>query len=113
MKCKQCGSPVRDEDMFCGECGCRLEPRKDAHMRCPSCGSPVKDEDMFCGECGYKLDTPLPEFVPDITADDILKDTIENTAGVKSTIPARKMAEKDKELYSEGRAFLKIAGELD
>ncbi|RLY67238.1 zinc-ribbon domain-containing protein, partial [Staphylococcus epidermidis] len=24
MHCPNCGNPIEDDDLFCGECGCRL-----------------------------------------------------------------------------------------
>ena len=33
MFCPKCGSEVKDGDMFCGECGMRMEPLESADRK--------------------------------------------------------------------------------
>lgn len=51
LKCPNCGENVKKEDSFCINCGCKL----NSQMKCPSCGESVKDSDKFCSNCGCKL----------------------------------------------------------
>lgn len=66
--CKQCGSPISDEDLFCQNCGTRNEveevkiatepdvPNEESQeFHCPGCEAAVAEDDLFCCACGYKL----------------------------------------------------------
>jgi hypothetical protein len=45
--CPQCGTPVRTNMKFCGQCGQSLAP-----PRCRQCGRPLVPGEKFCAECG-------------------------------------------------------------
>ncbi len=45
--CPQCGTPVRSNMKFCGQCGQSLTP-----VRCRQCGHALAPGERFCGECG-------------------------------------------------------------
>jgi len=47
--CKNCGSPVKEGDLFCGKCG------SPTSLKCPSCKAETREGDIFCGKCGTKL----------------------------------------------------------
>jgi len=49
--CPQCGTPARQADRFCRQCGTGLESQRS----CPRCANPYSPGDRFCGECGAKL----------------------------------------------------------
>lgn len=65
MFCYQCGAPVGEKDLFCGNCGARQEAA--APKLCPNCGTPYNDADVFCGGCGTRLNQPAAEPVPQQT----------------------------------------------
>jgi hypothetical protein len=51
LRCKECGSPLEEGDLFCARCGAKVE--KEA--RCPHCGAVLKEGDRFCRYCGAKV----------------------------------------------------------
>lgn len=60
-KCPKCGNPIAENDIFCGNCGVKIEKPKG--LRCANCGQPVNTGDTFCGNCGAKIiiaDTSSP-----------------------------------------------------
>ena len=52
-KCPKCGNPIAENDIFCGNCGTKIEKPKG--LRCANCGQPVNEGDIFCGICGAKI----------------------------------------------------------
>ena len=58
--CPFCGSPVKEEDVFCSQCG------KSLVQYCPSCGEQIEINAAFCRECGFELKKPtaVKEEVP-------------------------------------------------
>lgn len=130
MQCKQCGEIVTKDMLFCGNCGCPVtqESEETSIMHCPNCGNVINEGDIFCGECGYKVElsehsvssatesipmSPEPEKV-EKTKDYIKADAdsaIEDTV-LKSTLSPREQS-KDATLYSEGKKFLKTAGDIE
>ncbi len=52
MECKKCGTTVGDSDIFCLQCGARLDGMKE----CCFCGKDIKDNAIFCSFCGKRLD---------------------------------------------------------
>ena len=54
--CKNCGAELSEGDMFCMNCGAKVElPVKEAPVKvCISCGAALGEEDMFCMNCGTK-----------------------------------------------------------
>lgn len=80
MKCRSCGAELKDGDVFCPECGARMdEPDSDRtvildqeeeeeegtkaqkqpqpeDVYCPNCGMKLQLGDVFCDRCGYQLD---------------------------------------------------------
>ncbi len=47
--CTACGSALRPDDRFCGQCGAPVA------ARCPCCGAAVAAGDGFCVRCGSAL----------------------------------------------------------
>ena len=47
--CPFCGSPVKEEDIFCNQCG------KSLQKTCPNCGEQIEINAVFCRECGFEL----------------------------------------------------------
>ena len=45
-KCSSCGSPMKDGEKFCPNCG------KQAGMTCRHCGSEISSTEKFCHSCG-------------------------------------------------------------
>lgn len=52
-KCKQCGAELKDDTLFCTECGAKQDPV----IICPKCGIINPEKNEFCTECGAKLRT--------------------------------------------------------
>lgn len=135
MQCKQCGETVTKDMLFCGNCGCPISQESNTHvdMHCPNCGNVIKDGDAFCGECGYKIEAIAETVSPDsseiktepIRTDSKIEDEEVNMridrddglvdkedAILKSTLLPRENSE-DLSLYSEGKKFLRTAGEIE
>ena len=53
--CPFCGSPVKEEDVFCNQCG------KSLVQYCPNCGEQIEINAAFCRECGFELNKPTAE----------------------------------------------------
>lgn len=51
-KCPFCGAELKDDSLFCTECGKEL-PKG---IECPHCGASVNEGDVFCTECGKRID---------------------------------------------------------
>ena len=49
MRCPQCGAPVKDEMVFCSECGSSLM------QSCPSCSNSVRWNYKHCPRCGVNI----------------------------------------------------------
>lgn len=49
--CPACYKPVKDSDLFCGNCGFGLKQ----NVRCPNCGFIMKAGVKFCGKCGSSV----------------------------------------------------------
>lgn len=56
-KCLFCGTELKDDSLFCTECG---KPVLQGN-NCPHCGASVNDEDVFCQNCGKRI---IGEAVP-------------------------------------------------
>lgn len=54
-KCPKCGCEIYPEDLFCINCGEKVEKEDKNDLKCPNCGGDVKKDDSFCINCGYKL----------------------------------------------------------
>lgn len=63
-KCPFCGAELKDDSLFCIECGKEL-PKG---IECPHCGASVNEGDIFCTECGKRLDE-----VPQVTSSEPTK----------------------------------------
>ncbi len=55
MICKNCGTPLEDGALFCGECGTKTEI-ENSGTYCKNCGTEVFEDDSFCPSCGKKVD---------------------------------------------------------
>lgn len=62
-KCSVCGASVKEGDLFCLQCGTRLEvhqesPRQDppGGKICEKCGAQNNEGDIFCLQCGARLE---------------------------------------------------------
>lgn len=53
--CPFCGSPVKEEDIFCNQCG------KSLVQYCPNCGEQIEINAAFCRECGFELNKSATE----------------------------------------------------
>lgn len=74
--CKYCGDPVSDGELFCDNCGKRIEgepPRPPAppppKPACPGCGAELNPGAKFCRKCGTRVagappPPPLPKRPP-------------------------------------------------
>ena len=49
--CKYCGNIVKIDDIFCTNCGNKL----NHEWKCSNCGSTVNKDDTFCFNCGNKI----------------------------------------------------------
>lgn len=47
-KCAKCGADCGNDDLFCPQCGEKLDVSK-----CRKCGSAMAKQAAFCGKCGY------------------------------------------------------------
>ncbi len=60
-KCPNCGAELGDDDLFCMECGTKIEEpaaqsaAAPTGKKCPNCGADLGDDDIFCMECGTKV----------------------------------------------------------
>lgn len=61
-KCPNCGTPNRNDDSFCVQCGHRLDAPEPPKARvCPQCSTPLREGANFCVSCGYRIgETPQP-----------------------------------------------------
>ena len=53
-KCPKCGNPIAENDIFCRNCGAKIEKQKG--LRCSNCGQPIDADNEFCGNCGAKIE---------------------------------------------------------
>lgn len=54
MNCKKCGAELAPDDVFCPECGMKV----DAALECPYCGYALEADDKFCPGCGKAVEIP-------------------------------------------------------
>lgn len=61
VHCPNCGANVRNDALFCGKCGFRMETEeKNAKMKaCKKCGALIPEDSVFCVSCGCKVDTSV------------------------------------------------------
>lgn len=52
MKCKKCGTAMRENAKFCFECGEKVIKE----LKCKKCGSILMPNSKFCDECGTKVE---------------------------------------------------------
>lgn len=61
MICKKCGAENDNDDIFCYQCGNKLdsdiitENNEGSEKKCPKCGHILSEGDLFCDECGTKI----------------------------------------------------------
>lgn len=59
--CIHCGASVNEGDMFCQNCGLRVDENPTTELteatrkKCANCGALVNNGDMFCENCGMNL----------------------------------------------------------
>ena len=70
MTCKNCGSNIPENSVFCPNCGAQApaayEPKHAAPQGriCPGCGRTSDGSSVFCGYCGSRFDTPAAPVTP-------------------------------------------------
>lgn len=52
MECRKCGTTVNDGDLYCLQCGARLDGKKE----CQFCGKEINENAVFCSFCGKRID---------------------------------------------------------
>lgn len=50
--CNNCGNKINPNDKFCVSCGSKIEKPKDI---CLNCGNKIKKDDKFCTRCGSQI----------------------------------------------------------
>ena len=59
-KCPNCGAQVKDDSLFCTECG---KPIPQGCV-CPHCGASINEGDVFCQNCGKSInESPSEEII--------------------------------------------------
>lgn len=69
MKCKSCGTVVRQGHRFCETCGATVE------KKCPDCGALASPSARFCGTCGSVLPVETPASSQGATRDEATSQT--------------------------------------
>lgn len=61
MNCKNCGSMIDDDALFCAECGTHVE-KGDSQFTavCPNYGNKMDNDAEFCDNCGKNVDKNEP-----------------------------------------------------
>jgi len=52
MLCNKCGNENSEESIFCGNCGARIDGKKE----CRSCGKMIDEKNDYCNFCGARTD---------------------------------------------------------
>ena len=53
--CKNCGNKLRDDQLFCPNCGTPKELQQEPqNKKCKNCGTELSDDALFCPNCGQK-----------------------------------------------------------
>ncbi len=71
MLCAACTTDVPDDDLFCENCGVRLQPQAASAAGC-SCGAAADelDEEGFCLSCGRRVRRPESDHIEEALGDD-------------------------------------------
>lgn len=60
FNCPNCGTPFKNDAIFCSKCGTRLQPEQppaeSSQRVCAGCGSVLEEGAMFCTVCGAKAE---------------------------------------------------------
>lgn len=57
MNCKNCGSMIDDDALFCAECGTHVEKsNNESTAICPNCGNKLDNDAEFCNSCGKHVE---------------------------------------------------------
>jgi len=67
MKCPKCDTDNPDGNLFCDECGSKLE------VLCPECSTENRPSAKFCGKCGYTLSRPATPTPKELTFEEKLE----------------------------------------
>lgn len=54
MICYNCGRSLKDEELFCMNCGTKVE-KTPPRFYCANCGRELHPEGLFCMNCGQKV----------------------------------------------------------
>lgn len=57
MFCAKCGYAIETGDIFCEDCGHKVDQRENNPTTCEQCGYDVEDGDAFCENCGRRVTT--------------------------------------------------------
>ncbi len=104
MVCKNCGSKLDNDAIFCTNCGKKLSDVFTAKY-CVACGVKLDDDAVFCSNCGYKVhEEKVNNDITDETINDTVsvdKQDIKETFEEVKTIPVVPESEKALETSSE------------
>ena len=59
MNCPKCKKEIKYDDIFCTECGTKIE-KKEEGIFCSECGNKLSKGSLFCTECGTKVGEAKP-----------------------------------------------------
>ena len=55
MICRNCGTELKDGEIFCHECGAKV-----LALSCPKCGAELIEGAKFCSLCGTNIKNDIP-----------------------------------------------------
>lgn len=78
MNCPNCNTPIAPNDVFCTNCGYRVDgllgevnPNKAPLKSCPQCQQSILESEHYCSNCGYSFDGQ-PHFVSSDLATEVV-----------------------------------------
>lgn len=61
MKCKECGTVLKEGALYCQECGAKAASPERC---CPKCGAGIAGGEKFCSVCGEKIPVKIEAGLP-------------------------------------------------